>query len=76
MATGCIPATGPPSRWSPWATRPCWRSWAKASTPGVNDRLHQLAGLVREASVPGVTDLVPPYATLAVHYEPAAWAGL
>lgn len=38
--------------------------------PGVNDRVHRLAGLIREASVPGVTDLVPAYATLAVHYDP------
>ncbi len=41
--------------------------------PGVNDRVHRLAGLIREASVPGVTDLVPAYATLAVHYDPGAW---
>jgi KipI family sensor histidine kinase inhibitor len=43
--------------------------------PGVNARVHQLAALVRARRLPGVTDLVPAYATLAVHYDPAPWAG-
>jgi len=43
--------------------------------PGVNDQVHQLAALIRAAGTPGVTDLVPAYATLAVHYDPAAWPG-
>jgi len=41
--------------------------------PGVNDQVHQLAALIRAAGMPGVTDLVPAYATLAVHYQPAVW---
>ena len=41
--------------------------------PAVNDRVHQLAALIRTAGVPGVTDLVPAYATLAVHYDPTVW---
>jgi inhibitor of KinA len=43
--------------------------------PGVNDRVHQLTALIRAAGLPGVTDLVPSYATVAVYYDPAAWAG-
>jgi KipI family sensor histidine kinase inhibitor len=40
----------------------------------VNDRVHQLAALLRQEAPPGLLDLVPAYATLAVHYDPAAWA--
>jgi KipI family sensor histidine kinase inhibitor len=40
----------------------------------VNDRVHHLAALLRERNLPGLHDLVPAYATLAVHYDPAAWA--
>jgi inhibitor of KinA len=41
--------------------------------PGVNDQVHHLAALIRASALPGLTDLVPAYATLAVHYDPAAW---
>jgi len=40
----------------------------------LNDQVHQLAALIRGAGLPGVTDLVPAYASLAVHYEPGPWA--
>ncbi len=40
----------------------------------VNARVHALAGVIREARLPGIRDLVPAYAALAVHYDPAAWA--
>lgn len=40
-----------------------------------NDRVHRLAGLLRDRALPGVFDLVPAYAALAVHYDPAVWAG-
>ena len=43
--------------------------------PAVNDRVHQLASLIRDRKLPGIQDLVPAYATLAVHYDPAAWSG-
>ena len=43
--------------------------------PDVNARVHQLAALVRARKLAGVTDLVPAYATLTVHYDPARWAG-
>jgi KipI family sensor histidine kinase inhibitor len=39
----------------------------------VNDRVHQLAIALRQRALPGVHDLVPAYATLAVHYDPACW---
>jgi KipI family sensor histidine kinase inhibitor len=41
--------------------------------PAVNDQVHQLAAVIRAAGLPGLTDLVPAYATLAVHYQPAIW---
>jgi KipI family sensor histidine kinase inhibitor len=47
----------------------------KGIDPGVNDEVHRLASLIRERELPGVHDLVPAYATVAVHYDPAAWSG-
>ena len=42
--------------------------------PGVNDQVHKLAALLRARKLPGVHDLVPAYATVTVHYDPAAWS--
>ncbi|MDR3673569.1 MAG: 5-oxoprolinase subunit PxpB [Holophaga sp.] len=42
--------------------------------PGVNDRVHQLTALIRASALPGIADLIPAYANLAVHYDPVAWA--
>lgn len=39
----------------------------------INDRVHGLAETLRQRALPGVHDLVPAYATLAVHYDPACW---
>ena len=47
----------------------------KGIDPSVNDQVHRLAGLLRAGRLPGVHDLVPAYATLTVHYDPAAWPG-
>ena len=47
----------------------------KGIDPGVNDQVHRLAALLRAERLPGVHDLVPAYATLTVHYDPAAWSG-
>ena len=47
----------------------------KGIDPGVNDKVHKLASLLRDRRLPGVHDLVPAYATVAVHYDPAAWSG-
>jgi len=41
--------------------------------PRVNNRVHRLADLIRAGGLPGLTDLVPAYATLAVHYDPGTW---
>ena len=41
----------------------------------VNDRVHQLVSLIRERRLPGVHDLVPAYATLAVQFDPCYWTG-
>jgi KipI family sensor histidine kinase inhibitor len=46
----------------------------KGIDPGVNDQVHKLASLLRERKLPGVHDLVPAYATVTVHYDPAAWS--
>lgn len=40
----------------------------------VNDRVHRLAAVLRQRALPGLHDLVPAYATLAVHYDPIPWA--
>lgn len=39
----------------------------------LNARVHALAARIRRAELPGITDLVPAYASLAVHYRPEAW---
>lgn len=40
---------------------------------GLNARVHTLARRIRRAGLAGVTDLVPAYASLALHYQPEAW---
>jgi KipI family sensor histidine kinase inhibitor len=40
----------------------------------LNQEVHALAARIRGAALPGLVDLVPAYASLALHYEPAAWA--
>jgi KipI family sensor histidine kinase inhibitor len=39
----------------------------------LNARVHACAQLIRAARLPGLRDLVPAYASLAVHYDPGAW---
>ena len=39
----------------------------------INGRVHQLAAALHQRALPGVHDLVPAYATLAVHYDPTRW---
>ena len=41
--------------------------------PGLNARVHALAARIRRADLPGITDLVPAYASLAIHYRPESW---
>ena len=41
--------------------------------PAANARVHVAAATLRAAHLPGVVDLVPAYATLAVHYDPGSW---
>jgi KipI family sensor histidine kinase inhibitor len=40
----------------------------------VNAHVHRLAQRLRFAGLPGVVDIVPAYAALALHYAPAAWS--
>jgi len=41
--------------------------------PAVSARVHAAATVLRAAQLPGLVDIAPAYATLALHYEPAAW---
>ena len=38
-----------------------------------NTRVHAAAGALHAAGLPGVVDIVPAYATLAIHFDPLAW---
>lgn len=38
--------------------------------PAINRRVHTLAALIRHAALDGVTETVPAYATLLIHYDP------
>jgi KipI family sensor histidine kinase inhibitor len=40
---------------------------------GANARVHAAASALHAAQLPGLVDIAPAYATLALHYEPAAW---
>lgn len=40
----------------------------------LNARAHALAAILRAADLPGVLDIVPAYASVAVHYDPLAWS--
>lgn len=40
----------------------------------VNARVHAAAHAIAGAELAGVTDIVPAYASLALHYEPRAWS--
>ena len=39
----------------------------------LNERVHELAARLHAARLPGVIDIVPAYAALALHYHPGAW---
>jgi KipI family sensor histidine kinase inhibitor len=42
--------------------------------PALNRRVHALARTLAAAALPGVRDIVPAYASLALHYEPRCWS--
>lgn len=42
--------------------------------PASNMRVHAAAAALRAAALPGLVDIVPAYASLALRYEPAAWS--
>ncbi|MDF1585185.1 5-oxoprolinase subunit PxpB [Marinimicrococcus flavescens] len=44
--------------------------------PAINDRILALDARLREAALPGVTELVPTYRSLLVHFDPDAVDGL
>src|SRR5690606_21913546 len=46
-----------------------------AIDPAVNARVHAAARAIAAARLAGVADIVPAYASLAVHYDPRAWQG-
>lgn len=39
-----------------------------------NTRVHAASAMLQSAQLPGIVDLVPAYATLALHFDPLAWA--
>jgi KipI family sensor histidine kinase inhibitor len=41
--------------------------------PAANERVHAATATLRASGLPGIVDLVPAYATLALHYRPEAW---
>ena len=40
----------------------------------LNARVHATVAALRSAALPGVDDIAPAYASLALHYQPAVWA--
>ena len=40
---------------------------------GANARVHAASEALHAAGLPGIVDIVPAYATLALHYDPSAW---
>jgi len=40
----------------------------------LNARVHEVATTLAAAHLPGIVDIVPAYAALALHYEPLQWA--
>ncbi len=76
MAEGnSIPASGGTLRIEPLGDRALLVILGEGIDSHVNDQVHALADALRKRKLPGVQDLVPAYATLAVHYDPAPWAG-
>lgn len=43
--------------------------------PAINLRVHAAAAALHAAVLPGLVELVPAYASLALHHEPHHWAG-
>jgi hypothetical protein len=41
--------------------------------PSLNARVHATVTALRAAMLPGVDDIVPAYASLALHYRPMDW---
>ena len=70
-----IPASGGTLRIEPLGDRGLLVILGEGIDAHVNDQVHRLAAALRKRNLPGVQDLVPAYATLAVHYDPVAWAG-
>ena len=68
-------ARNPELQWEALGDRALLLVLGKGIDPAVNDRVHQLAALLREKQLAGVHDLVPAYATVTVHYDPTAWTG-
>jgi KipI family sensor histidine kinase inhibitor len=40
----------------------------------LNARVHEASAMLRAARLPGIVDVIPAYATLALHYDPLQWA--
>lgn len=44
-----------------------------AIDPAINARVHAAAHALREAALPGITDIAPAYASLLVRFDPLVW---
>ncbi len=64
---------GPP-RVEPLGDRALLLTLGEGVDPDINDRVHALVSAIRDSELQGILDLVPAYASLAVHYDPACWA--
>jgi len=66
-------AAGPDLAIEPLGETALLLRFGKGLDPTVNARVHTAAAALRAAQLPGLVDLAPAYATLALYYEPVAW---
>lgn len=67
------PGSDPVPLLSPLGDRALLVDFGQRIDAELNARVHALAARIRAAGLAGVTDLVPAYASLAIHYNPGAW---
>jgi KipI family sensor histidine kinase inhibitor len=70
---GAAQAPAEPPRLSALGDAALLLTFGDGIEPGLNRRVHRFAALAEAARLPGLLDLVPAYATLAVHFDPLLW---
>jgi KipI family sensor histidine kinase inhibitor len=68
----------PPLTEAPFAIEPLGESalllrFGNGLDDATNARVHAASAMLQAAQLPGIVDLVPAYATLALHFDPLAW---